>query len=70
MTLIEGIGAAVSALAYNMIIILFSSYILVPTIVFSVVGAAWLFGRAGERIGLLKVSRAKGSGGGEDDEHA
>ena len=57
-----------SAFVYNMTIIMFGSYILVPVIVLSVVGTAWLIGRAGERIGLLRASRPQGSGGDRDGE--
>ena len=49
--------------------IIFGSCTLLPVIVISVVGAAWLFGRAGERIGLL-VSRPRESAGGRKDERA
>jgi hypothetical protein len=50
--------------------IIFGSCILLPVIVISVVGAAWLFGRAGERIGLLLGSHRRESAGDRDGERA
>jgi hypothetical protein len=47
----------VSAFVYNSTAILVSGYILMPVIIIAVVGAAWLVGRAGERIGLFRGSR-------------
>jgi hypothetical protein len=41
-----------SAFVYNTAVVAFSSCIVVPAIVFSIVGAAQLIGRAGERLGL------------------
>jgi hypothetical protein len=42
----------VRAFLYNTAIVAFSSFVVVTAIVFSIVGAARLIGRAGERLGL------------------
>jgi len=60
----------VIAFVYNTAVIMMSSCILVPAMILSIVGAAWLFGRAGERIGLLLVSRRRKSPAERDGERA
>jgi hypothetical protein len=42
----------VSTFLYDTAVSVLGNYILVPAIVFSIVGAAWLIGRVAERIGL------------------
>jgi hypothetical protein len=50
----------VSAFVYNTAVIIFSGYILVRVIVFSIVSAGRLIGRAGERIALWRLRRSAG----------
>lgn len=59
-----------SAFVYNAAVVMLSTYILAPFIILSVVGAAWLFGRASGRIGLLRASRPRETEGGRDGEGA
>jgi hypothetical protein len=63
-------GAIVSAFLYNAAVITMGSCVIVPAIILAIVGAAWLFGRAGERIGSLLVSRRRESAGDRDGERA
>jgi hypothetical protein len=54
---IDAGGAVLTAFLYNISVALMGGYILVPAIVFSIVGAAWLIGRAGKALGSWRPRR-------------
>jgi hypothetical protein len=56
----------VTAFLYNTAHIVFNSNILVPLIIFSIVGAAWLIGRTSERIRLWRPRRPQQDAGSRD----